>query len=59
MDTEGGASGGGVLQNLFTSVGDPTLYWVGDHYGGGPTVNRARVLTASTWGFIQYWGSEY
>lgn len=59
LDHTGGASGGGLVQDIFQSVGDPTMYWVADQHSGDFSQSRGRVLTASLWGFIQDNSSEY
>lgn len=54
IDTDRGASGGGVMAQVFSNVGDPTMYWVGPHVGASSSgaTNRARRLTWGLWGFI-------
>lgn len=61
-DTTGAASGAGMIQVLFGSVGDPTWYWTGDHWGfptGATTFNCARLLTWGSWGFIATGTTEW
>lgn len=55
FDATGASSGGGMMTQLFTSVGDPTWYWVGNHWGNPPsstTFHCARLLTWGSAGFI-------
>jgi hypothetical protein len=59
LDFTGGASGGGLLQNLFSNVGDPTIYWVGDNSAGNSSYGTGRRLTWGSWGFIQAYSNEF
>lgn len=72
IDVAGGASGGGLIQTVFSNVGDHTPCFVGNEVGiihpagriyatSGTTAARAgfRVVTAGSWGFIVANASEF
>jgi hypothetical protein len=61
LDITHGSSGGGLLQPVFASAGDPTWYFVGANAQSGLGVgpNIARRLDWPMWAFIQDSSREY
>lgn len=57
LDSEGGASGAGVLGKVLNyGWGDPTLYWTGHHLGNPPGVSAYNYMHKADpveWAFIQ------
>lgn len=58
LDINAGASGGGIINQIFKSVNDNTYYWAGNYWGsvydGG---NEARRLTS--YQFIKDYSFEF
>jgi hypothetical protein len=58
IDDAPGASGAGLMKQLFIAVGDPTWYWTAQGTSEA-SLNFYRRLDATVFGFIQTWSTEY